>query len=126
MSSTVSNVHIVQLGRESQEGGKLSKQRKNRKIKSEASTSNTGIMVAGGRRETIEHAADAAGPSSTSTNQQRGSGKVLSADQMAKYVVEEMEKKIKRCRSHRDREVLRGALHLLQCDGCDDDRFVVL
>ena len=51
---------------------------------------------------------------------------VPSADQKAREVVEEMEKKIRKCNSHSDREVLRGALHLLQCDGCGDDRFIVL
>ena len=44
------------------------------------------------------------------------------ADKMAEDVIEHLEKKIKKCYSHREREVLRGALHLLKCGGCGDDR----
>ena len=73
---------------------------------------------------------------STSTIQQRdnrsgeavaGCG-VQSADKMAKDFVERWEKEIKRYHSRRDREVLRGALHLLYCDGvdCDNDRFCLV
>ena len=36
-----------------------------------------------------------------------------------------LERKIKKCNSHREREVLRYAQHLLQCDGCEKDRLVV-
>ena len=36
-----------------------------------------------------------------------------------------MERKIKKCNSHREREVLRYAQHLLQCNGCEKDRLVI-
>ena len=36
-----------------------------------------------------------------------------------------LERKIKKCNSHREREVLRYAQHLLQCNGCEKDRLVI-
>ena len=129
MSSTVAK---VQLGQETREDVNLSEQSK-KEVKNGPSggkprnsdASNGKIMGTEGWKKSTKHAACP----STSTTQQRGdrSGEaVVGCEKMAKEVVEEFEKRIKKCYSHRGREVLRGALHVLMCSGCGNDRFLVL
>ena len=48
----------------------------------------------------------------------------FTADKLARDLIDLLERKIKKCNSHREREVLRYAQHLLQCDGCEKDRLV--
>ena len=49
----------------------------------------------------------------------------FTADKLARDLIEVLERKIKKCKSHREREVLRYAQHLLQCNGCEKDRLVI-
>ena len=129
MSSTVAK---VQLGQETREDENLSEQSK-KEVKSGPSVgkpqnsdaSNGRNMGTEGWKKSTKHAACPP----TSTTQQRGDRSVeavVGCEKMAKEVVEEFEKRIKKCYSHRGREVLRGALHVLMCSGCGDDRFLVL
>jgi len=46
----------------------------------------------------------------------------FTADKLARDLMDLLERKIKKCNSHREREVLRYAQHLLQCNGCEKDR----
>ena len=50
----------------------------------------------------------------------------FTADKLARDLMDLLERKIKKCNSHREREVLRYAQHLLQCDGCEKDRLVLI
>ena len=49
----------------------------------------------------------------------------FTADKLARDLIDLLERKIKKCNSHREREVLRYAQHLLQCNGCEKDRLVI-
>ena len=49
----------------------------------------------------------------------------FTADKLARDLMDLLERKIKKCNSHREREVLRYAQHLLQCNGCEKDRLVI-
>ena len=128
VSSTVGK---VQLGRGTRGDVNLSEQR-NKEVKSgssggkpQNSEASNKRMGTGGWKKSIKHATC---PSSSTTRQRgdRSGEAVVGCEEIAKDLVEEMEKKIKKCYSHRGREVLRGALHLLLCSGCGDDRFLVL
>ena len=46
----------------------------------------------------------------------------FTADKLARDLIDLLERKIKKCNSHREREVLRYAQHLLQCNGCEKNR----